>query len=120
MAKIFITDDSPFIRELISALVEETGHIFETAASGEELLRRYNEVKPDIVILDIVMIGMNGLDTLDKLIALDRNAKVLICSAFATQIDIEKEALGRGAYAVLPKPISLQELKEKIEEGLKI
>ena len=118
MAKIFITDDSPFIRELISALVEETGHSFETAVSGEELLRRYNEVKPDIVVLDIVMIGINGLDTLDKLIALDRNVKVLICSAFATQTDIVKEALVRGAYAVLPKPISLQELKEKIEEGL--
>ena len=119
MAKIFITDDSPFIRDLISTLVEETGHSFETAVSGEELLRRYNEVKPDIVILDIVMMGMNGLDTLDRLIELDSNVKVLICSAFATQKDIVKEALARGAYDVLPKPISLPELKEKIEEGLK-
>lgn len=118
MAKILVTDDSSFMRDLISEIVKRAGYTVEHASSGEELLKKYAEEKADIVILDIVMSEMDGLQALDKLMELDRNAKVLVCSAMAGQKVVSDEVLKRGARACINKPFSANDLIAVIEKEL--
>lgn len=118
MAKILVTDDSSFMRELISEIVKRAGYSVVHASSGEELLEKYAKEKADIVILDIVMTGMDGLQALDRLMELDKNAKVLVCSAMAGQKEVSDEALKKGARACINKPFSANDLIAVIEREL--
>ena len=118
MAKILVTDDSMLMRDLISEIVKQYGHSVEHASSGEELLEMYAEDKADLVILDLVMMGMSGLNALDKLMEMDKGAKVLVCSAMAGQKEVADDAMKRGARAVINKPFSANELSTIIQREL--
>ncbi len=104
MAKILITDDSDFMRELMRDIIAEQGYDVEYAASGEEMLTVYQNSRPDVVILDIVMPGLNGLETLKRLKEYDADAKVIICSAVVEQEGLKEDAIALGAVACIPKP----------------
>lgn len=116
MARIAITDDSSFTKDLMTELLQPEGHELLYASSGEELLDKYIEWKVDIVILDIVMPGIDGQSTLKKLMKIDRHAKVIICSAIGGQTKIFKQVMEMGAAAVVSKPISKVELLEAINK----
>lgn len=118
MAKILITDDSDFMRELISVLIEADGYDICFATTGEETIDKYVAEKPDAVVLDIVMAGMNGLETLEKLVKMDSNAKVIVCSALVVQNKVQQEAMEKGAYMCVPKPFNGKELRLMIKNCL--
>lgn len=119
MAKILITDDSEFMRELISEILTPAGHVCSYAESGEELLNKYHIIRPDVVLLDIVMMGMDGMMTLDKLMADYPDARVLICSAIAGQESVTTAAIKKGACGFIAKPFSSDNLIKQVEEALK-
>ena len=117
--KVLLADDSHFIYEIVRELLEDSIFVLaRTANTGEECIRMYKEIQPDIVLLDIIMPGIDGIDTLKLLKAEHPEAKGLICSSLAYDDTVEtaKEA---GADGVIFKPytkeIFLPELQKVIQ-----
>lgn len=119
MAKIIVTDDASLIRDLLGEMLEELGHTVKGVHSGEELLEIYNEEKPDVVFLDIFMQD-NGLEVLGKLMKLDKNAKVVICSSIAGMQHIVDEATEKGAVTCIRKPFDIEKVSEAINMCLEV
>lgn len=116
MMKLLITDDSGFMRELMSDMLSDTGHHIETAETGEEMLAKYEEIAPDVVFLDVVLPGMNGLNALRQLKEKHPEAKVVVCSAVGSQEGVRKQAIEAGAIKVISKPFSVRDIKEAIAD----
>ncbi len=114
MAKLLVTDDSDFMRELINDMVAEAGHEVTMAKSGEEMLEIYEQIRPDVVVLDVIMEGINGLETMEALKERHPEAKVVICSAVATQPKMVQNAIKKGADAIIAKPFSVDQMLEAI------
>ena len=108
-AKILIVDDSGFARRTLRRMLEEHGFAVEEARNGIEALEKYADSKPDVVFLDVVMEGIQGLEVLGKLRELDANAKVVMATS-DVQRATREEALTSGASAYLTKPVDAKEL----------
>ena len=108
-AKILIVDDSGFARRTLRRMLEEQGFVVEEARSGVEALEKYLDSKPDVVFLDVVMEGIQGLEVLGKLRELDADAKVVMATS-DVQRATREEALSTGASAYLTKPVDAKEL----------
>ncbi len=116
MKKIVITDDSSFTRDLLAEFIsgEDTKILF--ASSGEELIQNFIDWDPDLVLLDVVMPGIDGLETLKEIRRLKASIKVVICSAVGGQHKVVAEAMEMGAVACLEKPFNREQLQKIIEE----
>ena len=118
MSGILVVDDSAYTRKMIidSMATAEFKDIFE-AASGEEALMQFKEHKPDLVLLDIILIGMDGMSVLSKIREINPRAKVIVVTAIGQDAYVkEAEALGIEAY--ITKPFSPKVLVAKIKEIL--
>jgi two-component system chemotaxis response regulator CheY len=108
-----VVDDSGFARRTLRRILEEHGFGVEEAASGAEALEKYPGSKPDVVFLDLVMEGMQGLEVLNKLRAVDAEVKVVVATA-----DVQKltrtEMLKAGAIALVNKPFRPEEVVEEV------
>jgi len=108
--KILVVDDEPSIRKYLQTLLEVDGFEVETLSSGKEALERINEgVRPDFIILDVLMPELNGLDTLRQLMQIDRTLNVLMLSC-SNEVGTVVEAIRLGAYDYLTKPFEKTEL----------
>lgn len=104
--KILIADDTTFMREMLkSALDPEKFQIIGEATDGAMAVEYYKEKKPDLLILDINMPKMNGIDALTEVIKYDPNANVIMCSDQKYENMIVM-AIKRGAKDVVIKPFS--------------
>lgn len=102
--KIMVVDDSPFAAKQIQDLVEENGYeVVAYAKNGEEGIKLYEEVHPDIVILDIIMPGIDGLETAQIILKKDPNAKIMMLSSLCDSGTLE-EVHGIGLKYLVPKP----------------
>ncbi|HWH39628.1 MAG TPA: response regulator transcription factor [Usitatibacter sp.] len=109
--RVMLVDDHALVRMGFRLLLQATDDI-EVAAeagSGEEACRRYPEVRPDVVLLDISMPGIGGLDTLARLLAKDGDARVLVLSAHEDTIHPTR-AIQAGALGYLTKRGAPEEL----------
>ncbi|WP_458121254.1 response regulator transcription factor [Paenibacillus sp. Z6-24] len=117
MFKVMIVDDEPAIREGLKTIVDWDAigfEVAETAANGREALQKYERIRPDLMIMDIRMPGMSGLEVIeqlrqDKL----RQAHVLILSGYA-DFEYARRALGYGVDGYLLKPVDEQEMEEEL------
>jgi two-component system, chemotaxis family, chemotaxis protein CheY len=101
---VLIADDSMFMRNLIKNLLSNYDyHIIAEAGDGSDAVTLYQEKKPDIVILDLVMPNMNGLEALKHIVEFDPQAKVVICSSMGQKY-LTIEALQIGAKDFIVKP----------------
>ena len=118
MAKILIVDDSALSRRMLRAILEAGGHEVLEARDGLLTLERYSLKKPDLVMLDMTMEGMHGLDVLEKMLQLDPAADVLAASADiqASTQTLFREKGGRG---FLEKPFVAERVLPVIEATLK-
>ncbi len=120
MAKrIMVVDDSRMVFMQIRSLLSDCEE-YEVAGycqSGEEALERYGEIAPDVVTMDIIMPGMDGLETAQALIEQDPEAKIIMVSSLAYD-DTFEEAKALGAKAFLDKPFEKERLLETLEEVL--
>ena len=88
---IMVVDDSPFASKQIKDIVEDNGYeVTAYAKDGEEAIELYKELKPDIVILDIIMPGLNGLETAEILKKQDPDVKILMLSSLCDSGTIPK------------------------------
>ena len=108
-ARILVVDDSSLARRTLRQILERDGHTVEDASDGAQAIERYFINRPDVVLLDMVMEGMYGLEVLRKILELDPEAKVVVATA-----DIQKatreEVQGAGAAGIINKPFNQQEI----------
>jgi len=114
-AKILIVDDELIVRESLGGWLERDGHTVDKAASGEESLEKFEKKHYDIILLDIKMEGMSGLDVLKKVRELDPDVSVVMITAYGS-IPSAIEAMKSGAYEYLLKPFDPDELMVLIEK----
>ena len=116
-AKILVVDDSSLARRLMRQTLEELGYVVHEASDGAQALERYVLESPNLVLLDMVMTGMYGLDVLSKLRELDPKALVIVATA-----DIQKSTRdmvrSAGAVALINKPVKKEELVSVVDKAL--
>lgn len=123
---IIVVDDSPFASKQIKDLVEENGYeVIGYAKSGEEGIKMYEELHPDIVILDIIMPGIDGIETAEILEKSDPDVTILMLSSLCDTGTLE-EVRAIGVKYLIPKPweddvllATLELLKKQKEENKK-
>ena len=114
-AKILIVDDELIVRESLGGWLERDGHTVDKAASGEEALEKCEKVRYDILLLDIKMEGMSGLEVLKRVRENDPDVSVVMITAYGS-IPSAIEAMKSGAYEYLLKPFDPDELMVLIEK----
>ena len=116
MAKILIVDDSALTRRILRRALESAGHSIVEAEDGLQGLERYLLEKPDLVILDMIMPGIEGLEVLARIRGVDPEARVIISTA-DVQTSTRAMAQEAGASAFINKPVDAASLL-KIVGGL--
>ncbi|MFX1561986.1 MAG: response regulator [Promethearchaeota archaeon] len=106
---ILIVDDEEGMRETLCELLRLKGYQAETAKDGYEAVERISDLKPRIVILDIRMPGMNGVETLRKLKKIMPNLTFIMMTGYSVQ-HLGREALREGAITIIEKPFSIVKL----------
>ncbi len=109
--KILVVDDEESIRLLYQEEFEDEGYTIKTAANAEEALKLLPDFHPDLVIMDIKMPGMSGVEALIKIKEMDRNIPVILCSAYG-EYKQDFSTWASDAYVV--KSANLNELKKHI------
>lgn len=118
MASILIVDDAAFMRLTIRKIMEPEGHtIIGEAATGAEAVQQFAELRPDVVILDITMPDMNGIEALKRIKILDPKAKIVICSAMGQKSMVAK-AVELGAEEFIVKPFENKDLVAAVKKVL--
>ena len=111
MIKILCVDDEKGITSSLKLFFEDRGFYVKTAESGEEALEIISKDKPNIVFLDIVMHGMDGIQTLERIKETDKNIKVIMLTVLEDP-EIKEKAKKLGADEYITKPFSTQYLEE--------
>jgi two-component system chemotaxis response regulator CheY len=118
MAKILVVDDSGMSRRSLRKILEPLGHQVIEAEDGISALERYFIDKPDLVLLDLTMTGMYGVDVLDKLREMDPEARVIVASADIQSSTRELVRAG-GAQAFINKPFTIDQVLSAVDAVLK-
>lgn len=108
-AQIMIVDDEPAIRESLQGLFEDEGYLVSCAPSGEEAVARFRKQPADCILLDIWMPGIDGLETMNRILQIDETVPIIIMSGHAT-IDTAVRATRQGAFDFVEKPLSSDRL----------
>ena len=116
-ASILVVDDEPAIQDVLSWSLAAEGYRVATAGSGEEALTRVEEQDFDVIVTDIVMPGLDGLEVLERSRVLNPRAAVIVMTAYAA-LETAIAALRRGACDYLEKPFSVEDLKERVQRLL--
>jgi two-component system nitrogen regulation response regulator NtrX len=115
--RILVVDDEPGVRDALRQVLDYEGHEVRVAASGGEALTIYPEFKPHLVFLDVKMGGLDGLETLARLRALDERAQVVMISGHGT-VATAVQATQRGAFDFLEKPLDTDRLLVTVRNAL--
>lgn len=115
---ILVVDDDPGFREFLRLFLEKEGYRVSLARDGKEALSRLEEVNPDLILLDLRMPEMGGLEFLEHLRRQGNETPVIVITAYAS-LDSAVKAKKEGAYDYLPKPFRLEDLRRKLKEALK-
>jgi len=116
-AVILVIDDEESMRDSCSQILTKGGFQAETAENGTIGLEKIKEVKPDLVLVDLKMPGISGMEVLEKTREIDPNIISIVITGYAT-VDSAVEAMKKGAYDFLPKPFTPEELRLIIRRGL--
>lgn len=119
MKSILIVDDELSIRQSLEGILEDEGFETAFAATGEEAINMIQEEDPDLVLLDIWMPGIDGLETLKRIKHLRSNQLVIMMSGHGS-IETAVKATRLGAYDFIEKPLSLEKVLLSIQNAMKI
>lgn len=113
--RVLVVDDTAFMRLTLRRALERFGHeVVGEAADGEEAVRAFQELRPDLVTMDITMPKMDGLTAIRQIRTLDPKARIIVCSAMG-QKPMVIEALEAGAQDFLVKPFDADRVREALE-----
>jgi two-component system chemotaxis response regulator CheY len=118
MARVLVVDDAAFMRKMVSDALAQGGHeVVGEAANGDEAIVRFQELKPDVMTLDITMPEKDGLAALKEIVALDPSARVVMCSALGQEAKV-LEAIKSGAKDFVVKPFRAERVLEAVGKAL--
>ena len=113
-----IVDDSAFMRFHLRRLMDAFENVVANeAANGNEALSEYKRIRPDIVLMDIIMPGLEGVEAVKRICQSDPAARVIMVSSVSYAEKVN-EALAAGAKCFLPKPVTTEQLRRAIEQVL--
>lgn len=118
-ASILIADDLSFMRMIQKEILTEKGYtVAGEASDGLEAVEKFKTLRPDLVLLDITMPNMNGLEAMRKIFTIDPGAKVIMCSALGQQ-NLIVEAIKAGVKDFIVKPFKPERILSAIEKALR-
>ena len=116
--KILIVDDTAFMRKMLNDILTKNDfEVVGQASDGLEAVEKYEELKPDLVTMDITMMEMSGIEALQEILKIDSNAKVVMCSAMG-QTSMVEQALEIGAKDFIVKPFKPDRVLEAVKKTL--
>jgi len=117
-AKILIVDDEESMCNMMEIMLSKEGYDVSSASSGLEAVKKVQESPPDVVIADLMMPEMSGLELLSKVKSINDNINFIVMTAFAS-VDTAIEAMRNGAYDYISKPFKVDEVKLALKKILK-
>lgn len=119
-ARVLVADDASFMREMIREIIEgDDFEVIAEAADGIEAVEAFEEHRPDLVTMDIVMPRRSGIESVKEIIGVDPGAHIVMCSALGQEA-LVMEALKAGACDFIVKPFKpdavLQTLRKAVEK----
>ncbi len=115
MLRILVVDDASLMRETVREIVgADDFDIVAEARDGAEAVRKFDALRPDVVLLDLLLPKLSGTETLEAILLLDPGACVVVCSALG-QEPLAADALARGARDVVVKPFHPEGLLSTLE-----
>ena len=117
MSRVLIVEDAPYIREVFRYALELHNHVISgEAVNGVEAIDKYHALKPDVVLMDLLMPVMDGISAIRKIIEFDPKAKIIVVSAIAKR-SIRDEAMAAGAIDFVPKPFEVKRLLGAVSDA---
>jgi DNA-binding response OmpR family regulator len=113
MARILVVDDEPDARELLQEFLTGKGYEVLTASNGEEALQKVKEERPHLILLDVRMPNMSGLEVLRRVRGIDQEVGVIMVTA-VNEEETGREALQLGAFDYIVKPLDLEYLERSL------
>jgi len=118
MSSVLIVDDAMFMRMMIKDILLKNGfEVVGEAENGLVAIEKYQELKPDLVTMDITMPEMDGIAAVKEIKKIDPNAKIIICSAMGQQMMV-MEAIQAGARDFVVKPFQQDRVLQALQKAL--
>lgn len=116
--KILVVDDAAFMRMMIKDILTKNGYnVVGEAENGEKAVEKYKELKPDLVIMDITMPEVDGIQAVREIKKVDEDAKIIMCSAMGQQAMVI-ESIQAGARDFIVKPFQAERVLEAVRKVL--
>jgi DNA-binding NtrC family response regulator len=116
--RILVIDDEQIVGKRLKPALEKEGYVVEPFDRPEDALARFAEAPTDIVVTDIRMDEIDGLEVLERVLARAPRTKVIIITGYAT-VEVAREALAKGAFDFIAKPFKPQELRAIVARAAK-
>lgn len=117
--RVLLVDDAQVVRLMLKRIFTEAGYeIAGEAVSGTQAVERYREFMPDLVIMDITMPEMKGIEAVKEIMSMDPNAKIIMCSSIGSKAKVI-EAVEAGAKNYILKPFEAQKVLDVVSAVLK-
>jgi two-component system, chemotaxis family, chemotaxis protein CheY len=118
MARVLVVDDAAFMRKMVTDALTKGGHeVIGEAGNGVEAVARFQELRPEVMTLDITMPEKDGLEALREIISLDPTARVIMCSALGQESKV-LESVKLGAKDFVVKPFQPDRVIAAVEKAL--
>ena len=111
--KVLIVDDEPEVRQVLLEFLSSRGYDVSVASGGAEAVALVESTRPDLVLLDVAMPGMDGVETLKRIVAIEPDLAVIMVTANA-DIGVTSKLLALGAVDYVPKPFDLDYLDQAV------
>jgi DNA-binding NtrC family response regulator len=115
--EIMIVDDEPIVGERLMATLHKDGHVVETFTDPVEALARLTKKTFDIVVCDIRMGEIDGIEVMTRVLHDSPNTKVIMITGYAT-LELARESLTKGAFDFIAKPFKLGEIRKTIVKAI--
>ena len=117
-ARVLIVDDAVVMRMMIKEILAKNGfEVVGEAQNGTEAVEKYKTLRPDVVTMDMVMPGLDGITAVKQIIAEDPEARILMCTSMG-QESLLNEAIQAGAKSYITKPFQPARILESIDKVL--
>lgn len=116
--RILIVDDAAFMRMMLKDILSKNGYeVVGEAENGAIAVDKYNELRPDLITMDITMPEMDGISAVRKIKSIDANARIVMCSAMGQQAMVI-DAIQAGARDFIVKPFQAERVLEAVKKAL--
>jgi DNA-binding NtrC family response regulator len=113
LGRILIVDDEPDVVSVLTKYFTDAGYTVDAAAHGGDALIAVAQYQPEVVVLDILMEGLNGVQVLERIRSLDPAIRVIMITG-SGDATLEPTAMSMGAFAYVSKPVSLERLHDAV------